>query len=1080
MGSDMTIGRRYTRAFWGILGVSVLLGGVAPSAAQPAAPREIVVVDDQSYAPFSFRDAQGQPRGFTVDLWRLWSEKTGIAVDFRPMEWNDALAAVRDGKADVVGGLFRTPQREAWFDFTEPLFEFPTSIFFHSQIQGVKDLADTSGFTVGVVSGDSSEEYLLAQQPKIVLRRYPDMEQLVKAAAAGDIKVFVADTPVALHYLARTPGGENFRQSTHPVFDNRQYAAVRRGNTQLLAVLRSGFSQISAKEVDHILEVWGGIPVANTIPWREIGLVLATLLILGAVILGWNTHLRMRIRHATRDLAIRNTELEAAQGVLSQSESRYRVLFADSPDPYMILADGVVIDCNRAAETLLLTPRQQLIGTRPEKFSPEFQPDGTPSALSAQSYLAQASHREHQVFEWMHQRSDGIPVHVEICMSSMLLDSRPVLFSALRDITARKQAEAALRDSENKLRSLFAAMEDVIIVTNAEGRYIEIAPTASSLLYRPPVELLGKTVDEVLPPELATRFKQTIRSVLETGSRQSLDYAMEIAGRLVWFAASISPFTPGRVLWVARDITERKRAEEALRQSEDRFRSIVEQSPFSTMVFAPNGDAVHVNDAHLRLWGTTRDMVAGYNVYRDLQAEALGLWPIFRRAFTGEQIMVPPLEYDLRSSLGGGVKKIVQSQFYPVRDGNGNVILLIVIHQDVTERERAEVEKRRLQEQLHQAVKMEAVGRLAGGVAHDFNNMLGVILGHTELAMENLAPGNPLHTDLLEIQRAAERSADLTRQLLGFARKQTVSPKLLNINDTIDGMLKMLRRLIGEDIELVWLPGQITAPIKIDPSQLDQVLANLCINARDAIGNTGTVTIRTEAASLDEAFCARHAGSTPGAYIVLTISDTGSGIDSETLPRLFEPFFTTKETGKGTGLGLATVYGIVTQNKGFIEVQSEIGCGTTFTIHLPAQTEQAPAPQKRPQAAPPVQGNETILLVEDEPAILKLGSRILGNFGYTVLAASTPRDAIELAQGHSQKIHLLMTDVIMPEMNGRELAARIAAIHPDIRLLFMSGYTADVIAHHGVLGEGMHFVQKPFNMRELSAKVREALDVEQG
>lgn len=404
-------------------------------------------------------------------------------------------------------------------------------------------------------------------------------------------------------------------------------------------------------------------------------------------------------------------------------------------------------------------------------------------------------------------------------------------------------------------------------------------------------------------------------------------------------------------------------------------------------------------------------------------------------------------------------------------------VLKLVAMRAASELERREAEHERaiLQNQLMQAKKMESVGRLAGGVAHDFNNMLGVILGHIEMAEELVNPADPLLLDLQEIKKAATRSAELTRQLLAFARKQTISPKVLDLNETVESLLKMMRRLIGEDIELVWLPGNNLWPVKIDPTQVDQILANLTINARDAIAGIGRITIETANLVLDDDYCTDHLGFLPGGYVLLTVSDDGCGMDKETCEHAFEPFFTTKDVGQGTGLGLATIYGIIKQNSGFINAYSEPGKGTTFRILLPKHVGQTfPYDQEKPAAAMQ-QGRETILLVEDEPSILLLGKRMLERMGYLVLAAATPGEALEMAKNHAGEIHLLLTDVIMPEMNGRDLAGRLLSLYPRMARMFMSGYTANVIAHHGVLDEDIQFIQKPFSMAELSTKVREAL-----
>ncbi|MFO7885617.1 MAG: cache domain-containing protein [Desulfobacteraceae bacterium] len=403
-------------------------------------------------------------------------------------------------------------------------------------------------------------------------------------------------------------------------------------------------------------------------------------------------------------------------------------------------------------------------------------------------------------------------------------------------------------------------------------------------------------------------------------------------------------------------------------------------------------------------------------------------------------------------------------------------------------REKSEKEQRKLQEQLAQSQKMETVGRLAGGVAHDFNNMLGVILGRVEIMLDQVENTHYLHHDIIEIQQAAQRSADLTRQLLTFARKQVISPEPIDLNSTVKQMLKMLERLIGENITLNWKPAHSLWPVKMDRSQVDQILVNLCVNARQAITKVGRITIETKMTTWDAAQTPPFQDCEPGDYVQLVFSDNGCGMDDQTLGNLFEPFFTTRDVGQGTGLGLATVYGIVKQNNGCIMVDSEPDRGTTFTIYLPRYTGPDSRSEPQPetagaasQAAENLQaavdrGHETILLVEDQVSILNMAKIMLERQGYKVLPAATPAEAMDLAETHPRDIHLMLTDVIMPEMNGRDLARKITALYPDIKLLFMSGYTADVIAHQGKLDNGVAFIQKPFSMADLTEKLRQILD----
>jgi len=655
-----------------------------------------------------------------------------------------------------------------------------------------------------------------------------------------------------------------------------------------------------------------------------------------------------------------------------------------------------------------------------------------------------------------------------------------------------------LTNEKNKYLTLVESLSDPVLLLASDNRIDNINRAAAVLLGRsgfhgseyycqsrdrfleyreyqegphPPPECLNNESLETLLPWLGPAFS-AFRENDQSETR--IEIGTEIAGQPRWFDAVLTPMPDisgkfGGATLVLRDITERKTAEETLRLSE-REKALILNASIEMFVYY---------DLDLRIQWANR--AAGESVGRRVEdlvgMNCYELWhqrmepclncPVILARETGKSHKTEIATPDGRHWFIRG---------YPVLDEKGQVIALVEFGQDITERKQSEAEREKLQEELLQSQKMESIGRLAGGVAHDFNNMLGVIIGHSEMALEQIPPDDAVQEDLKEILSAARRSADLTRQLLAFARKQTISPIVLDLNETVEGMLKMLRRLIGEDIHLIWLPQGGLWQTLIDPAQIDQILANLCVNARDAIDGIGKITIETGNLTLDETFCADHAESTPGDYVLLAVSDSGCGMDKETLGKLFEPFFTTKGVGTGTGLGLATIYGIVKQNHGFINPYSEPDQGTTFKIYLPRYTGKTV--QKSIDSAEEADrgGPETILLVEDEPSILKLGKKVLERLGYRVLAASTPGKAIGIAEHFSEKIHLLMTDVIMPEMNGRDLASRLKSSHPGMKRLFMSGYTANVIAHHGVLEKGIHFIQKPFSRSEVAAKVREALD----
>jgi two-component system, cell cycle sensor histidine kinase and response regulator CckA len=585
-------------------------------------------------------------------------------------------------------------------------------------------------------------------------------------------------------------------------------------------------------------------------------------------------------------------------------------------------------------------------------------------------------------------------------------------------------------------------------------------------------DVIGKRASEVLPGIRVSdpALFRICGRVASTGVPEQFEMYVEALS--MWLLVSAYSPRKDHFVTIFEVVTHRKAGEEALRQSEQRFRATFEQAPVGIALTAPDGRWLLVNPKMCAMLGYTEEELVGGNFVHVTFAD-----DVERQAALVSQLRAGTIDsfvLDKRYVRKDGGIVWARLTASLVRRPTGEPDYSIAIVEDVTAVKRSELEKESLRAQLMQAQKMESIGRLAGGVAHDFNNVLQIITGCAEMAQAD-AEGIPaLRQSIEQIRSAAGRAADLTRQLLAFARRQAAAPRVIDLNDAVAGTLKLLSRLLGEDIELVWRPGHGVGNVRIDPAQVDQVLANLCVNARDAIGGPGRITIQTRRVVLEERDIAAHPGSAPGEYAALLVTDDGHGMDTATMEHLFEPYFTTKAVGKGTGLGLSTVYGIVTQNGGFLDVSSEPRRGTTFTVHLPrVQTEAAGTVS--PAAPSPRGRGELILLVEDDPAILRVAKTILESLGYRAVTASTPETAIALAEGNGERIELLVTDVVMPQMDGRALAERLSRIVPGLKVLFVSGYTADIVAETGLVDDGIRLLQKPFSASQLAAAVDKAL-----
>jgi two-component system, cell cycle sensor histidine kinase and response regulator CckA len=757
--------------------------------------------------------------------------------------------------------------------------------------------------------------------------------------------------------------------------------------------------------------------------------------------------------------AVDITASKQTQRAVRESEERYRGLIELAVDGILLgTSAGIITEGNSSMCDMLGMKHDDFIGKHISEL-----PFTEASMAAAPFRFDLLQQGEIVISERALRRPNGTEISFEVRTKMMPDGSYQSIY---RDITERKRTEQALRESEEKFALAFTASPDAVNINRLEdGMFIEINKGFTDLTGFTREDVVGKTSLELniwhnpadrqrMSMELKTKgYCENLEAVF---ARKDGSLRIGLLSARLLFLDNIP-----HLISITRDITPRKQAEADM----ERLKVAIEHAGEVIVITDIQGNIQYTNPAFARVTGYSieeayrqnpRLLKSGEHDERFYEE----LWQTILNGQTWSGRVV--------NKKKDGTLYTEEATISPVFDDQGTIVNFVAIKRDITA-------QLKLEAQYLQAQKMESVGRLTGGVAHDFNNILAVIIGYAEMALDKTEPGQKVHADLERIHEAALRSADIIRQLLAFSRKQTIAPRILDLNQMVAGMLNMLRRLIGEDINLIWLPQPDLPAVKMDPVQIDQILANLCVNSRDAIDGAGKITIRTERALVNETFCAANAGMVPGEYIILSVADNGCGMNKEMLDKIYEPFFTTKGQ-LGTGLGLATVYGIVKQNDGCITVVSEPGKGTTFSIYLPVPVHGVVQHRVDDKEPPPPGNGESILLVEDDPGILRLGRSMLEKLGYRTLTASSGEEAMRIAAEHTGRIDLLLTDVIMPGMNGKELASWLTALHPGLRVLYMSGYTADVIAQHGVLDEGIDFLQKPFYLKGLADKIRMVLE----
>jgi two-component system cell cycle sensor histidine kinase/response regulator CckA len=765
------------------------------------------------------------------------------------------------------------------------------------------------------------------------------------------------------------------------------------------------------------------------------------------------------------------TERKREEEKHRSTEKRYHDLVHMSPDAIFVNRDNKIVFVNPAALVLFgARAPEELVGRSPfELYHP-----GSHEVLANRITRLREGHPVPLVLMRI-VRLDGGVRDVEAIAASFADRDGPAIQVVLRDVTERRQAERAIEEREEHLSAVIGSAMDGIIAVDERYRITLLNPAAEQMFGVSSAEMVGQSLNRLIPERFREAHTDHIREFGRTyvtrrrighlGSVQGL----RASGEEFPLEASISQSeVAGRKLFtvILRDITERLQAEEALRASEERFRQLAENiREVFWLTDAQKGQMIYISPGYEAIWG--RSCQSLYDSPRNwLDAIHPDDRERVLQAAMSKQVS-GTYDEEYRVVRPDGSIRWIRDQAFPVRDANGQVIRVAGVAEDVTAR-------LSLEAQLRQTQRMESIGQLAGGVAHDFNNLLTVIASSAELLGSEV--GGESAQDLVrDIRDASGRAAALTRQLLAFSRQEVIEPRVTSLATVLDDAETMLRRLIGEDVILTTI-NNCACAIKVDPGQWAQVLLNLAVNARDAMPHGGHLTIETRSVDLDEAYQRAHPTVVPGRYALLRVSDTGAGMSAEVRSRIFEPFFTTKANGQGTGLGLAVVYGIVQQSGGHIEVESEPGVGTTFQILVPTTAETVAA-ERDAGSAPSVRGKETILLVEDEAAVRKIATRTLRAIGYTVLEAADGVEALRVLETNRGAVSLLMTDVVMPNMDGHELTEVVRGRYPAIKVLYTSGYTTDAVVRRGVLQSEVAFLQKPYGPAMLRRRIREVLDL---
>lgn len=1079
----------------------LILYFIVSAGAQSATQREIRVVMDDNYPPFAFRDSDGRLQGILIDEWQLWERQTGVKVRISAVNWNEALRLMRAGEADVIDTIFRTDERTIWLDFTAPYASNEVPIFFDRSISGIVDLASLKGFPVAAKTGDAAVG-LLQKNGVTTLQLYDNYESIVNAAKDHKVNVFVIDQLPAQYFLNKQGIGSRFRQSA-PIDVGQFRRAVRKGNSDLLSLVERGFAKIDAAQIERIKEKWYGAGNPGFPYLRYIGVASVLVLMLVSVLLVWNRALRRAVARHT--------------AALKRSETRLRAILQAQPDGVQIIdTGGRLLYMNPAGLAMLQAHslhelQEQSLGSH---VLPEYREAFR--SLSEKVFDGENATLEFEV-EGLQGVRRWLAAHVTPLRGET--DEPASLLAMTQDITERKRAEA-LKTGQLRVLEMIAGDEPVEKTLDVLLRVIEAQSAdmlCSVLMVNAgrlrhcaapslPQEFIDAIDGELIGPDVGSCGTAAFRCepvfVADIASdplwRNYRAEALRHGLRACWSTPIVGPQNevvgtfaiyyriPGlpddAQLQLIKSATDtvaicinRYRFEQALRESEERFRQVVENiEAMYWMTDADKTEVLYVSPGFEKIWGRSRgDLNSLQNDWM------MSIHPDDRARMQDSREKQSLGEYHEEYRIvrpDGGVRLIRDSAF-PIRDAQGKVYRIAGFAEDITER-------RALEEQYRQSQKMEAIGTLAAGVAHDFNNILSAITGNVELALHDVDDGHPVRENLKEIFKAGRRARDLVQQILAFTRLQQPQCSVINLGPLVEETVGFLRVTVPANVDVS--VGLDAAPqVMVNSTQIQQVLLNVCANACNAFeGEPGVIAIQLQATAVDVELVRRHAELKVGRYACLSVRDNGKGMDEGTRKRIFEPFFTTRQQGQGTGLGLSVAHGIMRAHGGAIVVNSVVNAGTVVQLYFPAVAEAPaevplslpqPLSQSLSQGALSRGGGQHIMYIDDEEALVELTVQILERLGYTATGFSHAHEAVNAFLADPGGFDLVVTDFNMPGTSGLDVAAQLLAIRPDLSVVLTSGYIDDELVSRAAQAGLRHVLYKPSTIPEFAAALEEVL-----